>query len=138
MRQNATPKGGALAPNQENALAALLAGKSVTDAAAVAEVDRTTLHRWLKEDFQFQAAWNRGRRDLRQAMEAQLMAMAEKAAKAVASAIDAGDGKTALALLKGLGLLSGDRVSIGSDDPKELAENAAQAKLFRMPLSALT
>src|SRR5438046_1747190 len=66
MQQNATPAG-TLSGTQERALTMLLSGKSITDAATAAEVDRTTVHRWLKEDFGFQAALNRGRRELREA-----------------------------------------------------------------------
>jgi hypothetical protein len=128
MRQNATPANDALSPNQEKALAALLAGKSVTEAAAAAEVDRTTLHRWLKEDFDFKAALNRGRKDLREAMHARLMVLADKAAGCVEK--DNGDGKVALALLKGIGLLSGEPVKVGSDDPQRLAIEACRNALF--------
>jgi hypothetical protein len=52
------------------------------------------------------------------------MALAEKATAAVERSITEGDGKTALALLKGLGLLSGEASRIGSDDPKKLAFQA--------------
>jgi len=130
MRQNAALID-ALSPSQEKALAVLLTGKPVTDAAAAAGVDRTTVHRWLKEDFGFQAALNRARRELREAMTAKLMALAEKAAEAVERSIDEGDGKTALALLKGLGLLTGEPPKVGSDDPQDLADGAAQKEMFR-------
>ena len=53
-----------LPPVQLRALASLARGSSVTDAAGAAEVDRTTLHRWLREDTAFQAAWNSLRRDI--------------------------------------------------------------------------
>ena len=131
MRQNATPGEATLTPAQEKALAALLAGKSVTDAAATAEVDRTTVHRWLKDDFAFQAALNRGRRDLRDAMQSRLMALAERAADVVERAITDGDGRTALALLKVLGLLSGEAPKIGSADPEDLAADARKHEMFR-------
>ena len=36
---------------------------TVTAALAAAGVDRTTVHRWLREDHAFQAAWNRIRRE---------------------------------------------------------------------------
>jgi hypothetical protein len=130
MRRNATPAAD-LTPSQEKALAALLAGKSVTDAATVGEVDRTTVHRWLKDDFAFQAALNRGRRDLREAMQARLMGLAEKAAECVERSITEGDGKAALALLKGLGLLPGELPKIGSDDPADLEDKARDRELFR-------
>ena len=120
MQRNATPDE-LLSPAQQKALTALLAGKSVTDAAAAAEVDRTTVHRWLKETYAFQAALNRGRRDLQEAMQARLLVLADKGADAVERSIAEGDGKTAIALLKGLGLLSGELIKVGSDDPRELA-----------------
>jgi hypothetical protein len=96
-------------PSQEKALAALLAGRSVTDAAAAAEVNRSTVHHWMKVDFAFQAALNRGRRELREAIEARLMALAEKATECVEWAMAEGDGKAALALLKGLDCCAASR-----------------------------
>lgn len=103
----------------------------MTDAAATAEVDRTTVHRWLKEDFAFQAALNRSRRDLREALQARLLGLAEKAAECVERSLAAGDSKAALALLKGLGLLPGELAKIGSDDPADLADKARVQELFR-------
>ena len=61
--QNATPE--SLSPAQIAAVGAMLAGKTITDAAADAGVDRATVHRWGREDFAFQAAINAGRRELR-------------------------------------------------------------------------
>jgi hypothetical protein len=130
MLQNATPID-ALSPSQETVLTVLLTGKSVTDAATAAGVDRTTVHRWLKEDFGFQAAFNRARRELREALTAKLMALAEKATEAVEKSIAEGDGKTALALLKGLGLLPGELPTIGSDEPQDLVDGASQKEMFR-------
>ena len=45
-----------LHPAQVRALAALATGSSVTDAARIGKVDRTTVHRWLRGDTAFQAA----------------------------------------------------------------------------------
>jgi transposase-like protein len=44
-----------LSPNQLKALAAMATGATVTAAAEHAGVDRTTLHRWIREDPGFQA-----------------------------------------------------------------------------------
>jgi len=98
-----------LSPAQQNALAALLAGQTVTAAAKPAEVDRTTVYRWFRDRDKpgFRAALERGQREMRQAMEARLLALASKAAACLEGAIAQGDGKAALALLKGLGLLPG-------------------------------
>ena len=113
-----------LPANQQQALGALLGGASVTTAAEVAGVDRTTVHRWLRADFEFRAALNGGRRELHQALQARLDGVAQRAVEAVSSAVDSGDPKTALALLKGMGLLDGRRAAIGSEDPEVLREEA--------------
>jgi hypothetical protein len=130
MSQNATPID-ALSGKQERVLTLLLTGASVSDAASAAEVARETVHRWLREDYGFQAAFNRGRKELREAMQARLMALAGKAADAVERCICEGDGKMALSLLKGLGLLPEELVKIESDDPADLADAAAEKQCFR-------
>ncbi len=38
--------------SQTTALAAILAGQSITDTAKAANVDRSTVHRWLREEAQ--------------------------------------------------------------------------------------
>jgi hypothetical protein len=125
MKRNGTPQNATLEPltaAQETAVAALLAGKTVTDAAGVAGVDRTTIHRWLREDFTVQAAVNAGRRELREGVRSRLERLAEKASECVERAIDGGNVKAALAILNGLEVLTPTR--IGSENPAELAEEA--------------
>lgn len=126
-QQNST-----ISPVQVVALEALLAGRSVTDAATVAGVDRTTVHLWLKGDFAFRAALNRGRRELLDRMEARLVNLADKAAGVVEAAIAKGDERVALAVLKGLGLLEGTRPTIGSDDPRDLENADRQTEHYRL------
>jgi hypothetical protein len=94
-------------PAQLKAIETLVAGKSVMEAATASEVDRTTVHRWLKDDVVFQVALNTAQRELRDAMQTRLLALADKAVDAIEQSIKEGDGKAALALLRGLGLLSG-------------------------------
>src|SRR5262249_27984380 len=112
-------------------LAALLAGKSPSEAAEAAGVSRVTLWRWQKDDFDFAAALNRGRLDLREAMQSRLSAIADKAAATVESAVAGGDVKSSLAILRGLGLLSGVADAIPSDDPRDLRSAAERNKMFR-------
>jgi hypothetical protein len=131
MRQNATGAEKTLTPAQERALAALLTGKTVTAAADDAQVDRTTVHRWLKDDFVFQAALNRGRRDLYEALRVRLMTLADKAVECLERSLAEGDGKTALEVLKGLGMLPGKAQNVGSDDPEDLAGDARRADVLR-------
>lgn len=108
LQQNATSADG-LSPAQEKALMALLAGQTVTAAAKAANVDRTTVYRWLRhpDHRAFRTALEDGRRELRQAMSARLLALLPKAADCLEAALTAGDSKSALALLKGLGFLPG-------------------------------
>jgi hypothetical protein len=114
-----TPRNATLSPTQAIAVAALLAGKTVTAAAADAGCDRATVHRWLREDHVFRASLNAGRRELRDAVTCRLERLAEKAAECVEKAIDDGDVKAALGVLKGLQVLA--PAAIGSADPTELA-----------------
>jgi hypothetical protein len=130
MKRNETPRNATpehLTPAQELAIAALLAGKTVVDAAVDAGVDRATVHRWLKDDFDFQAAMNAGRRELRRVAYDRLERLAEKAVGCLEQAIDQGDVKAALEIVKGMGILAPSL--IGSEDAAELAEEAD----FRAP-----
>ncbi len=45
-----------LSPKQREALDALLSGATVTDAAATADIHRSTLHNWCRENTAFRAA----------------------------------------------------------------------------------
>lgn len=113
-----------LPPDQGQALTALAGGATVTAAAEAAGRDRTTVHRWLREDLAFQAAHNRLRRDLRREATVQLDQIVHRALETVRSAVDSGDVRTAQAVLKGTGLLPGTRSFIGRDDVAELREEA--------------
>ncbi len=119
MAQNATKSNTSLGAGQRIALDALLVGRSVTDAAKAARVNRSTVHRWLREP-EFIAAQNTARGDMRSANEARLAALGDDAIDALEAAIDSGDVRAAIAVAKGLGLLSGDAPHIGSEDPQVL------------------
>ena len=62
------------------ALVALLGGATIAKAADDASVDRTTVHRWIRADWNFRASLNRGRMELRDAVQARLLRSAEQAA----------------------------------------------------------
>jgi hypothetical protein len=94
-----------LSAAQQKAIGAILAGKSITEAAIAAEVNRTTLHRWLN-DAHFDCVLSRSRRELREAMRARLLALGDKAIDAVEQSIAEGDANAALAVLKGLAWFS--------------------------------
>jgi hypothetical protein len=70
MPRNAAPDGeGALPTRQRQVLEAPLTGASITGAAETTGIDRTTIHRWLKEDLEFQAALNTARREMRRELD---------------------------------------------------------------------
>jgi len=58
-----------LSKSQISVLEALLTGSTVTHAASEAGVARTTVHRWLRNDWVFKAELNRERREIRDAIE---------------------------------------------------------------------
>jgi DNA-binding CsgD family transcriptional regulator len=103
-----------ITPEQERALALMSNGKTAKEAAAGAGVSRATLYRWLRDDPAFVAAWNAWQRDQRQATRAQLLGMTGEAVDAVRAAVQKGDGRLALAMLKAMGLLT--ERSVGSED----------------------
>lgn len=80
---------------QLNALAALLGGASVTDAATAAGVQRQTVHEWLKQA-QFAVVLNVGRDELWEAQQNALRALGDKANAVLDAALDSDDGALAL------------------------------------------
>jgi hypothetical protein len=61
-----------LTSKQAQVISALAHGSTVTDAARLAEVDRTTVYLWLKTEALFVAELNRERRERQQVLRAQL------------------------------------------------------------------
>ena len=133
MPQNTTPE--KLTNQQERVLERLLAGDTVTAAAKAVKLDRSTVHRWFREDLEFQAAYNEGRYELRAATRDRLFRLTERAAETVEHAVESGDVRTSLRLLERLGLLTPP--GIGSVNVEDLEvqrmrqENArAEARWF--------
>lgn len=124
MTQNATQS---LSAQQERAVELLLMGSTVTAVAASVGVSRETVHRWQRENFEFIAALNRGKRELREAASVRLLAAWGKATENIAAAIDKGDLRASLLLLCLFALPLGTVDVIGSDDAKRLAEEAELA-----------
>src|ERR1039458_1738693 len=97
MKQNETPDAESqLSPAQELALSALMTGSRMTDAAVAAGVSRSTLHRWMSEPV-FLAARNGRRLELVASASAKLLNLRDKALGVVEQALDAGDGRVAMA-----------------------------------------
>jgi hypothetical protein len=107
----------ALNVTQRAALAALASGKTIREAAASAGIARWTLHRWLRDDPDFRAAFNAWRQELIDSTRARLLRTAEAAAAVVHRQITQGDGRLALALLDRLGLAHAAVAVPGPTDP---------------------
>ena len=108
-----------LKPAQEAALEALLLGDSITGAAAAAGVDRSTIHRWKKEP-EFIAAFNRARKEQVDAFACRLWKLSEKAFSTLETALDSGDVRAAMTVIREFGRLPTD---IGSADPAKVRQD---------------
>ena len=84
-----------LSAAQLNAIAALWAGQSITDAATAAGVTRQTVHEWLKQA-QFVIVLNTGRQELWEAQQNALRALGDKANSVLETALDSQDMALAL------------------------------------------
>ena len=103
---------------QRAALTAIIEGRTVTAAAKEAGVHRATIHRWLKSNPVFRAAYNAWEHESKTNTMSRLLAIVKKALDAVTWSIDEGDGRLAYTLLKDLGLLT--RIQDSLTDPKLL------------------
>lgn len=89
---------------QQIALSALTSGATIRQAASKAGVHRNTVTRWLRADAAFRAAYNTWRHEVIASTRTRVLGMANAAATAVLSALEMGDARIGLALLRDLGL----------------------------------
>ena len=108
---------------KQQALQQLLEGNSVTKTAETVGVDRSTIHRWLREP-KFIAERNRLVKEARDAARSRLHSMIGKAAEVVENRIKTGDLKAALAVLKMNGLATGEKVDEETDERKLISRRA--------------
>jgi transposase-like protein len=106
-KQLAVANNGAALPERQKAVLELIcAGTSVAEAARKVEVTRQTIYRWIKCDPMFQAAYNQWHEEMEESSRSQLAMMTEAATAAVRQALERGDAKMGMQLLKGLGLIA--------------------------------
>lgn len=95
-RQGYAPKEYELTPDQAAALDLLLAGQTITAAAAAVGVARETVSRWRNNDPAFQAAYNAALQSVYDAGQARLLEARGKALDRLAALVDSTDEATAL------------------------------------------
>jgi hypothetical protein len=133
MQQNATEaEASSLTPNQLKAIEALMRGASISGAAAAAGVDRTTVHRWLRDDVEFLAAYNAARRDLADGIQGELRGLAGDAVRTIRKVMRSPKSPAAVRLKAALTVLEtmGGMVteSIGPTDADAIRDQRAQAE----------
>jgi len=107
-----------LEEKQEAALDLLRMGITVAETARTTGVSRRTIYNWLRHDPVFGAAYNRWHDEMEKGAQSRLLMMTEKAMDAVEKALEAGDARAGLQLLKGMGMFR-ERV-VGPTDAEEL------------------
>ena len=107
---------------KQRAILLLLEGATITKTAETIGVDRSTMHRWLREPH-FIAERNRRAKEAREACQERLRHLADAAVEVVGKAVESGNLKAALSLLKIVGL--GD---VGPGD-EETAERRILCRL---------
>jgi hypothetical protein len=112
-----------LSPRQLKVLGKLFQGTTISAAAKDVGISRETVHRWMRNDWNFQAAINRRKRNLLEELDVRLIKIANKASRVIEDSFSPYEDpheSLALEILKDMGLLNGKRPDIGADDPETL------------------
>ncbi len=95
-----------LSPMQVAAFEVLTSGGTMAAAARAANVSRKTLYEWMREGHQFDVAYQEWKRSIAETSRTRLLMIGEAATVQIARSIKQGDTRAALAVAKGMGLLS--------------------------------
>ncbi len=113
---------GRLAADQQNAMELLVMGKTIAETARSAGVSRTTIYHWLRNDPVFQAAYNQWHDQLEEGCRSRLLTLTDKATDAIEKALENGDARAALQLLKGMGMIQ--HKIVGPTDAEEIRKKS--------------
>lgn len=94
-----------LGVRQQAALDLLCCGTSVAETARTAGVSRVTIYNWIRHDPVFRAAYNQWQEEMEESCRARLAMLTGKATMALEKALEAGDAKAAVQLLRGMGII---------------------------------
>jgi hypothetical protein len=98
------PRGSRLSVEQLNAIDVLVLGKTDQETADVVGVARETVTRWRNDNLHFAAALNRQQKSIWTGSHDRLRSLVGKAVDALEVAMDAGDSKAAVEVIKAVGL----------------------------------
>lgn len=120
-------------PAQEIVIARLVAGSTITDAARAAGVDRGAVHRWLRDDLVFGAAYNAARAEMRDATRAELRGLAGDAVRVLRKLMVSKTTPAAVRRQIAMDVLSAAGATepaapIGATDPEELRRERVEAE----------
>jgi hypothetical protein len=98
--------GAGLSPMQARAFEVLTCGGTITGAAMAAGVTRRTMYGWLAEGQALAAAYRQWKSSMAETSRTRLLMIAEAATVTIARSVKNGDTQAALAVVKGMGILS--------------------------------
>jgi len=109
-----------LSEKQLMAIDLILSGKVDREVAEAVGVSRSTISDWRNGNYLFQAELNKRRREIQEAGRERLRRIRNKALDTVEKAIEEGDVKTALEILRLTGIEKEDLKAVGPEDPEVL------------------
>jgi hypothetical protein len=126
------PRWKPLSPAQEAAITLYLAGRSDAEVAAAVGVTRQTCNEWRHHHVVFMAELEKRRADLWRSSTERLRSGITKAIENLLGAVEAGDLKASIALLKTVDLYGhGAMNRINEFDPEKLIRRQAEAQVER-------
>src|SRR5580765_5130569 len=107
---------------QQRALAVLIEGKALKEAAEGAGVNRSTLYRWIRQDAAFAAAYNAWQQEIAESARARMLCASHAAVEKVIRCMDL-DANLAFKVIKEMGILRPR--AAGQIDPDRLRQAMA-------------
>ncbi|MCM1991335.1 helix-turn-helix domain-containing protein [Oceanirhabdus seepicola] len=107
-----------LSVNQLNAIDLLIQGKTDQETADIVGVARETVTRWRNENPYFAAEMNRQRKQIWEGQHERLRGLVSKAVDTLEKAIDEGNVKAAIELLKVVDFYGNVKAPSGEEDPE--------------------
>ena len=127
-----------LSEKQLMAIDLILSGKVDREVAEAVGVSRSTISDWRNGNYVFQAELNKRRREIQEAGRERLRRIRNKALDTVEKAIEEGDVKTALEILRLTGIEKEDLDIIGPADPEVLEEQRRDAEEWSRKLENIS